>query len=119
MTETELNERITEITENDTATERQELREKRAMRRYTQVQKTDRLLRIINSGGYAPHRGYIDWGFDGNTLLHSGKHIKYPKNSNCQRWIKRETSKRARNHRDIPIKGNYYRRLFDYWWTLY
>ena len=37
MTETELNERIAEITENDTATERQEFRDKRAMRRYMQI----------------------------------------------------------------------------------
>ena len=51
-------------------------------------EKADRLLRIINYGGYAPHRGYIDWGFCGRTLLHTGKYIKYPKNSNCQRWIK-------------------------------
>ena len=74
---------------------------------------------IINYGGYAPHRGYIDWGFSGRTLLHTGKYIKYPKNSNCQRWIKRETSLRIRRCRDVPAKGNYYRRLFDYWWTLY
>ena len=31
--------------------------------------------------------GYIDWGIDGDTLLHTGKYIKYPKNGNCQRWI--------------------------------
>ena len=48
-----------------------------------------------------------------------GKYIKYPKNSNCQRWMKRETSRKSRNCQDLPRKGNYYRRLFDYWWTLY
>ena len=32
---------------------------------------------------------------------------------------KRETSRRFRNCKDLPNKGNYYRRLFDYWWTLY
>ena len=68
---------------------------------------------------YVPHACYIDYGFDGNTLLHSGKYIKYPKNSNCQRWMKRETSRKFRNCQDLPRKGNYYRRLFDYWWTLY
>ena len=46
-------------------------------------------------------------------------YIKYPKNSNCQRWIKRETSRRIRSCRNAPAKGNFYRRLFDYWWTLY
>ena len=36
-----------------------------------------------------------------------------------QSFIKRETSLRIRRCRDVPAKGNYYRRLFDYWWTLY
>ena len=72
--------------------------------RVRDIQKSDRLLHIINYGGYAPHRGYIDWGFDGKTLLHTGKYIKYPKNSNCQRWIKRETSRRIRSCRNAPAK---------------
>lgn len=97
----------------------QRSKDRNRLRRIHEIQKSDRLLRIINYGGYAPHRGYIDWGFDGQTLLHSGKHIKYPKNSNCQRWIKRETSRKIRNCRSTPVKGNFYRRLFDYWWTLY
>lgn len=119
MTETELNERIDEIREADKSEEHQKKKSRARLRRARRVQKNDRLLRIINYGGYAPHRGYVDWGFDGKTLLHSGKYIKYPKNSNCQRWIKRETSRRLRSCRSIPVKGNYYRRLFDYWWTLY
>ena len=83
------------------------------------VRKDDRLLKIINYDGYAPHIGYVDWGCKGKTLLHSGKYIKYPKNSNCQRWMKRLTSKKARRYSDFTGKGNQYRRLFDYWWTLY
>lgn len=90
------------------------------LRRIKRVRKLDRRLHIINYGDwYAPHLGYIDWGFDGKTLLHSGKHIKFPKNSNCQRWMKKETSRRFRNCQDMPVKGNHYRRLFDYWWTMY
>lgn len=119
MTETALNERIAELQENDSGTAHQRQKEYRRLRRIIDVRKTDALLRVINYGGYAPHRGYIDWGFSGRTLLHTGKYIKYPKNSNCQRWIKRETSRRIRRCRDVPVKGNYYRRLFDYWWTLY
>ena len=61
-----------------------------------------------------PYRGYIDWGFDDQTLLHTGKYIKYPKNSRCQRWIKRDSSRRIRNCWDAPAKRNFYRRLFDY-----
>lgn len=119
MTETALNEKLAELLSSDATEERQEQSDRRRMRRIARVRKNDDLLRIINHGGYAPHRGYVDWGFDGETLLHSGQYIKYPKNSNCQRWIKRETSRRIRNCKDVPPKGNFYRRLFDYWWTLY
>ena len=89
-----------------------------AYRREMRIRKNDALMRIVIRR-YVPHAGYIDYGFGGNTLLHSGKYIKYPKNSNCQRWMKRETSRKFRNCQDLPRKGNYYRRLFDYWWTLY
>lgn len=119
MTETALNEKIAELPGNESAEEWQQAKSQRRLRRINRFRKNDRLLRIVNLGGYAPHRGYIDWGFDGETLLHSGKYIKYPKNSNCLRWIKQETSRRIRNCSDVPTKGNYYRRLFDYWWTLY
>ena len=83
------------------------------------VARNDRLMRIINRGGYRPNAGYIDYGFDGNTLLHSGKHIKYPKNSDRQKWAKRLSRARERRCDDAPVKGNYYRRLFAYWWYVY
>lgn len=119
MTETALNERIAELLENDSEAAHQKQKARCRLRRITNIRKTDNLLQIINYGGYAPHRGYIDWGFSGKTLLHTGEYIKYPKNSNCQRWIKRQTSRRIRRCQDVPVKSNYYRRLFDYWWTLY
>ncbi len=119
MTETVSNERIAALSANEFSEVRQRSKDRRRLRRFREVQKSDRLLRIINYGGYAPHRGYVDWGFDGQTLLHSGKYIKYPKNSNRQRWIKRETGRRCRNCRSVREKGNFYRRLLDYWWTLY
>lgn len=119
MTETELSERIAELTENGDDAAHYTLKSQRRLRRMNEIRKSDQLLRIVNYGGYAPHRGYIDWGFDGHTLLHTGKYFKYPKNSNCQKWIKRETGRRMRNRKDVLPKGNFYRRVFDYWWTLY
>ena len=65
------------------------------------IRKNDALMRIVTRK-YVPHAGYIDYGFDGNTLLHSGKYIKYPKNSNCQRWMKRETSRKFGTVRICP-----------------
>ena len=119
MTETALNAKLAELPENKAYAEREKQIAQRRMRRIMKVHKNDALLKIINYGGYAPHRGYVDWGFNGRTLLHSGQYIKYPKNSNCQRWMKKATSRRIRNIKEVPTKGNYYRRLFDYWWTLY
>lgn len=118
MTDFELNERLREL-QNDADRVHRNDKCRRRIRRENRVRKIDTRLRITRYGGYAPHRGYVDWGFDGGTLLHSGKYIKFPKNSKSQTWIKRETSKRIRICGDMPKKGNYYRRLFDYWWTLY
>jgi len=119
MTESESSEKIAGLVENESSEAHLRSKDRRKLRRIQSVPKGDRLLSIINYGGYAPHRGYIDWGFDGRTLLHTGKYIKYPKNSNCQRWIKQETRRRSHNCRNALAKGNIYRRLFDYWWTLY
>lgn len=76
MTETILNEKIAELVEDESAEAHQGSKDRRRLRHVQDIQKSDRLLRIINYGGYAPHRGYIDWGFDGQTLLHTGKYIK-------------------------------------------
>lgn len=120
MTETKLNEALLQIEQRrlDQFPVAPVRRGGRLYRRQLAVRKNDRLMKIVTRH-YVPHAGYIDRGFDGGTLLHSGKYIKYPKNSNCQRWIKRKTSRRIRNNNYAPRKGNYYRRLFDYWWSLY
>ena len=115
MTEEELNERIAKIIQPLRTPSR---KSGDAYRREMKIQKNDRLMRIVVRK-YIPHAGYVDYGFEGRTLLHSGKYIKYPKNSKCQRWIKRETSRRMRKCQGLPPKGNQYRRLFDYWWELY
>ncbi len=119
MTETELNKGIGELEENDLWEEHQRRKARHRLRRTADVVKNERLLGIIQLGRYAPHRGYIDWDFVGRTLLHSGKYIKYPKNSKSQRRFKRATSRCARRCASFPTKGNHYRRLFDYWWALY
>ena len=117
MTEIELNEQIVALL-TEQPNQRNPHQQWNAYKIDRAVRKDDQLLRIVTRH-YVPHAGYVDWGFDGSTLLHSGKYIKYPKNSNCQRWMKRLTSKKARRYPELTRKGNQYRRLFDYWWTLY
>lgn len=114
MTESELREKIAGLVENESSEAHLRSKNRRRLRRVRDIQKSDGLLHIINYGNHATYRRYIDWGFDGRTLLHTGKYIKYPKNSRSQSWIKLETSRRIRSCRNAPAKGNFYRRLFDY-----
>ena len=134
MTESELREKIAGLVENESSEAHLRSKNRRRLHRVRDIQKSDGLLHIINYGNHATHRRYIDWGFDGRTLLHTGKYIKYPrvylktpnapghimsfqihpKNSRSQSWIKLETSRRIRSCRNAPAKGNFYRRLFDY-----
>lgn len=86
MTEIELNEKIENLL-TESAPVQSSRRTGSAYRREMRIRKNDALMRIVTRR-YVPHAGYIDYGFDGDTLLHSGKYIKYPKNSNCQRWMK-------------------------------
>ena len=110
---------IDETLRNMQLEERLYQKRRHCLRRINKVRKQDKLLRIINTKGYAPHRGYIDYGFNGPTLLHSGKHIKYPRDSKPQRQLKRATSKKMRHSPALPLKGNSYRRLSEYWWIIY
>ena len=119
MTETELNERLAAILEKSEKEPSCRRRTGRQYRRRKGQEKSDRRLAIIQLSGYAPHRGYVDWDFEGKTLLHTGYYIKYPKNSKCQRWLKQVSGKKVRAYPSFPQKGNGYRRVFDYWWALY
>ena len=51
---------------------------------YRRGQSTKRLIRLykIVTSSYVPHAGYVDWSFEGEHPVPSGKYIKYPKNSN-------------------------------------
>ena len=119
ITEIELNERLAALLENPEKEPGHLRRTGRRYRRRKGQEKTDRRLAIVQLSGYAPHRGYVDWEFEGKTLLHTGKYIKYPKNSKCQRWLKRVSNKKVRACLYLPQKGNGYRKVFDYWWALY
>lgn len=89
----------------------------RAYRRNKKQQKNERLLNILSTG-YMPHAGYVEYDFIDDIWTRVGNHIKYPRNSNRQKWMKRYTSKIVRKT-NLPIKGNAYRKCFDYWWTMY
>ena len=89
-----------------------------AYRRAMEIKHKRDLLRIISYSGYKPHIGYIDWDRVDDVWQPVGKYIKYPKNSNAQRYWKRHSNKIIRRRNEI-YRGNHYRKCFDYWWTLY
>lgn len=69
MTESELREKIAGLVENESSEAHLRSKNRRRLRRVRDIQKSDGLLHIINYGNHATHRRYIDWGFDGRTLL--------------------------------------------------
>ena len=120
MTEIELNRQIaaSEQQSAELIPPQSNLRTGRAYRRMMNECKFKRLHRIVTSS-YVPHAGYISWSYVDGQHVPTGTYIKYPKNSNRQRWCKKASSARVRKYMDLPSKGNSYRRVFDYWWTLY
>lgn len=75
MTETELNERLAAILEKSEKEPSCRRRTGRQYRRRKGREKSDCRLAIIQLSGYAPHRGYVDWDFEGKTFLHTGYYI--------------------------------------------
>ena len=120
MTEQELNKRIAEIlkaTKNETGYSRHTGRQYRRIQR---VKHSDHLLFLIQHSRYAPNIGYIMGDYEElRTLLHSGLHIQYMKSSNRQQYLKRKANRKVRKYHGLPKKGNQYRKVFEYWWTLY
>lgn len=80
-------------------------------------QKFERAKKIATRT-YNPAAGYVDWEYVNGELIPVGKYVKYPKNSNKQQYFKRYSNKIVRRT-SLPLKGNAYRRCFDYWWTMY
>ena len=115
-----VNKRIAEIlgsTKNEPGCGR---RSGRQYRRTQCVRHSDHLLFLIQHSRYAPNMGYIMGDYEGlRTLLHSGLHIQYMKSSDRQQYLKRRSNRKVRKYFGLSKKGNQYRKVFEYWWTLY
>lgn len=88
-------------------------------RRRMRRKKNKRRRDIIKTCGYYPPAGWLDYEWVDGVYTEIGTHIKYPRDSNAQRFLKRESNKRVRRYKGDIHKGNSYRKLFDYWWELY
>jgi len=89
----------------------------RKYRRYMNAVKDKRLRKILNYG-YIPHAGWVEHDFVDGEHVCVGRYIKYPRNSNAQRFLKRYSNRIVRKS-PISRKGAGYKKLFDYWWSLY
>ena len=90
----------------------------KAYRRKMGKQKFNTKKEIGKYSFYAPG---VDWDVVNGKWMPVGKYIKYPHDSEMRSYFKRYSNKKVRraNDDEIPMKGNGYRRQFDYWWTLY
>ena len=72
-------------------------------------------------GTYVHHACWVDWNEVDGKWMPVGKYIKYPNDSEARTYFKKYSNRKVRraNYDVIPMKGNGYRRQFDYWWTLY
>ena len=91
----------------------------RAYRRYQAKLKNNKRRNIIARSGYSPTIGWIEYGFVNGKWQPVGDHVKYPSNSYRQRTLKRQSNKKVRRYKGQMPSGNSYRKIFDYWWTLY
>lgn len=49
------------------------------------------------------------------------QYIKYAKNSNMQKYLKKYSNRRLRmaELENVPLKGNYNRKYTEYWWIIW
>ena len=89
-----------------------------AYRRAMKTKHKAAMMQILSYGYYKPTVGYVKRIYVDGRYQQVGKYIKYPKNSNAERYWKRHSNRVIRRRNEI-YHGNQYRKCFDYWWTLY
>ena len=90
----------------------------KAYRRYMQEMKNRQLLKILTECRYTPNAGYVEHAWVDGTWQVVGNHIKYPKNSKMQKYLKRKSKRKVRRTEFLP-NGNSYRKCMEYRWEFY
>lgn len=89
----------------------------RAYRRRMNYLKKKRLMEIVKTG--CNRSFYKNWECADGSFHRLYDYIRYPKNSNRKRFLKNCSNRKIRREREESMKGNQYRKIFDYWWELY
>lgn len=90
----------------------------RAYRRLETAKKNRKRLRIVTAFHPSPRAGSVEWGRVDGVWQPTGTHIKYPKNSNMQKYLKRQSRRKVRRSEPFP-NGNSYRKCMEYRWQFW
>lgn len=89
-----------------------------AYRRAAKEKAYNRRKAIVSIPGYNPYHGWFKTRRIGNTYEYETlSYIVYPRKTSCRRYFKKYTGNVAK-HKDLPVKGNAYRKTVDLWWML-
>ena len=90
----------------------------KAYRREMQYKKDLRLRRIIGEYRCKPTVGYITHRWIDGVWQPVGDYIRYPKNSNIQKYLKRLSRRKVRRSESFQ-NGNSYRKCIEYKWQFW
>jgi hypothetical protein len=82
------------------------------------AKKDRRLRKILNDCCYTPHAGSAEFGGVDGAWQPVKEYIQYPKNSNMQKYLKRQSNRKVRRSEAFP-NGNSYRKCMEYRWRFY
>lgn len=94
-------------------------------RKYRRKMRRKHLQKFRDRSGFSriclvPYLNPGRWSEEEFDWIGAGNYICYPQNSRNKAYFKRVSNKKIRKAKlDLPPKGNWHRKLFDYWWTLY
>lgn len=90
----------------------------KAYRRDMQDKKDRRVRKIIAHRHSGPLVGYIPLERNDGACRPAGDYIRRPKNSNIQKYLKRQSKRKVR--RSEPFQnGNSYRKCMEYKWQFW
>ena len=64
------------------------------------------------------HIKLFAYGYRKSLGTYENGHIKYSRNSTCQKFCRNQTSRKIRQFKGEIPNGGAYRRFYDYWWNI-
>ena len=90
----------------------------KAYRRKMTAKKEHRLKTVLTTYRRMPCGGYVECDWVDGVWQPVGKYIKRPKNSNKQKYLKRQSRRLVRRSEPFP-NGNGYRKCMEYKWEIW